>query len=81
MSNHETPSPAFPDWYITFQQAALKNLPRPPALDKETALSWATERSEKMKRGFGFLITVELSSFPMIFRTITLGTHKNASAL
>lgn len=38
MSEHGT---AFPSWYITFQQAALAALPRPPQIDKDTALGWA----------------------------------------
>ena len=32
---------AFPDWYITFQQAVLAALPRPPKLDQATGLAWA----------------------------------------
>lgn len=39
MSKHGTDS--FPNWYITFQQAALAALPRPPELDQDTALGWA----------------------------------------
>lgn len=38
MEDHGT---AFPSWYITFQQAALAALPRPPELDQEVALGWA----------------------------------------
>lgn len=40
MSKHGTDS-SFPDWYITFQQAALAALPRPPELDQGVALGWA----------------------------------------
>lgn len=31
----------FPGWYITFQQAVLAALPRPPKIDQNTGLSWA----------------------------------------
>lgn len=42
---------AFPKWYITFQQAALAALPRPPQIDQDTALGWA-DNGEAMRRAF-----------------------------
>lgn len=42
---------AFPNWYITFQQAALAALPRPPEIDQDTALGW-TDNGEAMQRAF-----------------------------
>lgn len=48
MEDHGT---AFPDWYITFQQAALAALPRPPRIDQDTALGWA-DNHEAMKSIF-----------------------------
>ncbi len=38
MEKHGT---TFPGWYITFQQAALAALPRPPQIDQDTALGWS----------------------------------------
>lgn len=48
MEDHGT---AFPSWYITFQQAALAALPRPPKIDQDTALDWA-DNGAALQRAF-----------------------------
>jgi hypothetical protein len=48
MSDHGTTSQEFPAWYITFQIAALKNLPRPGEIDEQIALGWS-DNGESMK--------------------------------
>ncbi len=51
MRTRGTTSPEFPDWYIKFQQAALAALPRPPLIDKDTALGLA-DNGASMKAKF-----------------------------
>ncbi len=64
MENHGT---AFPSWYITFQQAAIANLPRPPQIDKDTALGWANN-GEELGRVLGSVLLPPVAAKQFIAR-------------
>jgi hypothetical protein len=39
-------TPSIPGWYITFQAAVLKQLPRPGKIDQATAEQWSNDQSK-----------------------------------
>lgn len=67
MEDHGT---AFPNWYITFQQAALAALPRPPQIDKGTALGWANNGKEMRKAFLQALVPPTVPAVSLLLEAV-----------